>query len=421
MSFLKKGLDVAKGGVNKVTGKTEIEKLESTNEELKSELDSLKKEHGVTKDALEKCQLDLQRERAARIEVEHNFESYKQEIEDKENAALEEEQSKRQEEARAAMEASQLEEAAKEKALHDAALAKEAMSGLMTNDEKLGEALCTSSEKQLDILKQTYISNYGRDLYKMVKKHTGGNFRSFCLALLEGALDYQCNSLKDSLSGLTTNEQVVVDILCPKTADELTAIKNRYQELFNKDLVEHVEKNTSGSLRKYLVSLLQCTRATGEAKESEVNMDAENLFNAGQGRLVGTDDQVFITVISQRSREHLIALNAAYRNINKKEYTLLDVLHKQFGGNLQRALTSTLFYIINPSSFYATYINEAMKGIGCDDLATMHVILIRREVDWADIVAAYAQQGHDRPLNERVQDELGGNLGKAVSLLLSKA
>eukprot|EP00034_Subulatomonas_tetraspora_P000500 GABW01000752.1.p1 GENE.GABW01000752.1~~GABW01000752.1.p1 ORF type:complete len:160 (-),score=86.18 GABW01000752.1:3-482(-) len=146
-----------------------------------------------------------------------------------------------------------------------------------------------------------------------LSRESSGTMRSLLLATFDGPVVYRAQQIHSALSGIGTDEDLIIRMLSACSNDDINAVKAKYQELYNKDLIERIEKNTSGDISRLLVSLLQGTRADdGEVDNAQVEADAKALYAAGQGKTIGHDAQPFISIITQRSPSHLIALNGAY-------------------------------------------------------------------------------------------------------------
>jgi len=309
--------------------------------------------------------------------------------------------------ARSEMEKMHVEEAAKKIGLENAKLCYEATSGITTHDLKLIKAISPLTNPLLQVLKQTYISQYGQELPKVVTKKTGGNLRVFLTGLLQKPLEYHVSCLKQSMSGMSTDENALIDILCTATTEEISTLKAEYKRVHEKELVDVIQKATSGDFQRYLTILLQATRdAKTTVDEALVKSDALALYAAGQGKTLGCDPQPFIQIIGNRSAAHLKAVNAAYTTTNPKQYDLLTIVEKEFGGSLKRALVVTLESLFNKSLYFAKAFYLAFQGIGCDEAAVMRIIISRRDIDMGDIKKLYDEKYPEKNFVKRLGDEL---------------
>ena len=70
--------------------------------------------------------------------------------------------------------------------------------------------------------------------------------------------------------------------------------------MYNKNLEDEIKGDTSGDLRKVLVSLLSASRPTGNMVDlTQADVDAQNLINSGVKKF-GTDEARFIAILCSR-------------------------------------------------------------------------------------------------------------------------
>ena len=65
---------------------------------------------------------------------------------------------------------------------------------------------------------------------------------------------FKC-SLISSISG--KDEDTLIDIICSRTQEEMLKIVHVYKSLFDIDLVQHIQDETSGAFSKLLISLVR--------------------------------------------------------------------------------------------------------------------------------------------------------------------
>lgn len=233
------------------------------------------------------------------------------------------------------------------------------------------------------------------------------------LGVLDGPLTYMCETLKEAMSGIGCNEQQLISILCASSNDEIKTLKSKFKEMYDKELIERVTSATSGDVQKLLVALLQATRsADSKIDDAQVQADATALYSAGQGKTLGHDSLPFISILTQRSPAHIIALNNAYKKVNKREYDLQTAIGNVFGGNIATALLTIISFNMDPATHFWGVAENAMKGIGCDSVALIDCLIRVRETPYlAKMKELYAGNNHKRPFSERVREELAGDLG----------
>ncbi|MBW04712.1 Annexin A13, partial [Eschrichtius robustus] len=124
---------------------------------------------------------------------------------------------------------------------------------------------------------------------------------------------------------------------------EIIAIKEAYQRLFDRSLESDVKGDTSGSLKKILVSLLQANRDEGDNVDKDLaGQDAKDLYDAGEGRW-GTDESTFNEVLAKRNHKQLRATFQAYQVLIGKD--IEEAIEAETSGDLQKAYLT----LVSPS------------------------------------------------------------------------
>jgi len=80
-------------------------------------------------------------------------------------------------------------------------------------------------------------------------------------------------------------------------------------------------------------------------------------------------------------------------------------------------LTTILYAVISPSEYFATRINEALKGLGTNDRLLIRVIVSRNEIDMAQIRQYYSQLYK----KDMIEDIKGDTSGLYKNLLVELA
>lgn len=106
--------------------------------------------------------------------------------------------------------------------------------------------------------------------------------------------------------------------------------------VFNKDLEKDIIGDTSGHLKRLLVSLVQANRADSkEVDRNKAKQDAKALLDAGEGKW-GTDESRFNVILASRSYPQLRATFEEYEKISKKK--MEEALKSEMSGDLLRGM-----------------------------------------------------------------------------------
>ena len=238
---------------------------------------------------------------------------------------------------------------------------KAAMSGMVTTDEEpISRIIGGSMMHVTQNLLVKFREKYDCDLEQMIQKSTGGNYRKALLKYLEGknplgstdaefalwntpsggeAQDIRIEMLlgalkhaKDSIAeldayllkyaaqGMTTDDKLVIDVLCSRTKEQLDAIDLIYRAKYNKSLSEYISSATSGNLKKFLTYM--------QMYDSE--FDVAVLKKAFDG--IGCDKQAIVEVVCTRPYERLKKSKELYEQ--RYDAGFMDRLRSELGGSL---------------------------------------------------------------------------------------
>lgn len=104
------------------------------------------------------------------------------------------------------------------------------MKGLGTDEEEIIQILTTRSNQQRQEISKYFTNELDRDLVDDLKGELGGNFENVIVALMAEPDQYLCQELNKAFDGAGTNENVLVEILCTKTNDEVKRLVEVYEE-----------------------------------------------------------------------------------------------------------------------------------------------------------------------------------------------
>ena len=288
---------------------------------------------------------------------------------------------------------------------------KKAMEGFGTDEDTLIKIIANRTTSQRLKIKEEWKKKYGTDLIEEVKKELHGKFEEAIVALFSDPIDYDCDSLRSAMSGLGTNEDTLIEIISSRPQEVLKQIKERYQQKFNRDLIEDIKKDTHGTLQNVLTTILQCKRSTNKSPNSkEISKYAQEIYDAGEAK-IGHDSSIFNKYLTTLSPIELICLNQEYNFIAK--HTILDAIDKEFVGNSKKAFRAVVYATLLPSEYFATRVNEAVKGIGTKDHLLMRVLITRDEIDMPQIKECYKKL-YGKSMIEAIKDDISGNYRKLM-------
>ncbi|XP_029287301.1 annexin A5b isoform X1 [Cottoperca gobio] len=263
----------------------------------------------------------------------------------------------------------------------DAEVLYKAMKGLGTNEDAILELLVGRNNVQRQDIKIAFKTLFGTDLVDKLKGELGGKFETLIVGLMTAPLAYDVSMLRNAIKGAGTDEKVLVEILASRTPQQVKDIVSAYRKEYDDDLEEDISGDTSGHFKRLLVILLQGNKQTGIQQET-VDSDAEVLFKAGEQKF-GTDEQTFVTILGNRSAEHLRKVFDAYMKLSG--YEMEESIKKETSGGLRDLLLAVVKCARSVPAYFAETLYYAMKGLGTDDNTLIRAMVTRSEVDLLDI------------------------------------
>nr|KAF6347752.1 annexin A5 [Myotis myotis] len=267
----------------------------------------------------------------------------------------------------------------------DAETLRKAMKGLGTDEESILTLLTARSNAQRQEIVAAFKTLFGRDLLDDLKSELTGKF-----------------------------EKVLTEIIASRTPEELTAIKNIYEEEYGSSLEDDVVGDTSGFYQRMLVVLLQANRDPDAGiNEAQVEQDAQTLFQAGELKW-GTDEEKFITIFGTRSVSHLRRVFDKYMTISG--FQIEETIDRETSGNLEQLLLAVVKCIRSIPAYLAETLYYAMKGAGTDDHTLIRVIVSRSEVDLFNIRKEF-RKNFATSLYSMIKSDTSGDYKRALLLL----
>ncbi|XP_022810237.1 uncharacterized protein LOC111347232 [Stylophora pistillata] len=296
-------------------------------------------------------------------------------------------------------------------AAEDAETLKKAMKGFGSDEDAIMAVLGARTNQQRQEIAAKYQQEYDKNLVDDLKSELGGKFEDAIVALMSPPKLFDANSLHDAMSGLGTDEAVLIEILCSRSPEEIQEIKSTFKEVHGKKLVEEIKSETSGDLQSTLIKLVEGERSTSEKVDEDLAYeDATKLLEAGEDKW-GTNESVFVNILTTRSTTQLQATFEAYKHVAKCD--IMDSVNSELTGDFHDSVEAIVRCTRNPPLFFAETLEKAISGIGSDSKAVTRVVVSRSEVDLAEIKTEY-QKKTGKSLRTAVENELKGDLEKLL-------
>ena len=298
----------------------------------------------------------------------------------------------------------------------DADALKNAFKGLGCDKKTVVSLTVNRTNAQRLQIKEAYKAAYGRDLIKDLKSELHGHLEDGVVALFTEPIEYDADELRAAMKGMGTNEDTLIEIICSRPPQVLKAIIAKFKEKYNRDLENDVKSETSGTLRKLLIALLQCSRSTNtNPNPAQCAQIAQEIYTAGEKKF-GTDESVFNKYFCTLSPYELASVSREYHKLTG--HTILQAIDKEFSGDSKKTLRTIVYASLSPSEYFATRVNDAIKGIGTKDHLLIRVLVSRSEIDMPQI-RQYYKQLYGKDMIEDIKDDIKGDYQKLMVELCS--
>jgi hypothetical protein len=226
------------------------------------------------------------------------------------------------------------------------------------------------------------------------------------IALFTDPIEYDADELRKAMKGLGTNEDTLIEIIASRPPQVIQAIKAKFNEKYKRDLEADVKSETSGTLRKLLIALLQCGRSVNtNPNPSQCAQIADEIYKAGEAKL-GTDESVFNKYFCTLSPHELALVSKEYHKLTG--HTILQAIDKEFSGDAKKTLRTIVYATLSPSEYFATRVHDAVKGLGTKDHLLIRVIVSRSEIDIPQI-KQYYKQLFGKDMYEDIKNDISGD------------
>ncbi|KAL0118654.1 hypothetical protein PUN28_009373 [Cardiocondyla obscurior] len=297
----------------------------------------------------------------------------------------------------------------------DAETLRKAMKGFGTDEKAIIHVLANRSNLQRQEIASQFKTLYGKDLIKDLKSELSGNFEKLVLALMMPLPQYYAKELHDAMSGLGTDETVLIEVLCTLSNHEISIIKQAYEAMYGRTLDDDLISDTSGNFKRLMVSLCCANRDESFNVDNAAAMeDARQLLQAGELRF-GTDESTFNAILVQRSMAQLRQIFQEYHNITGHD--IESAIENEFSGDIRKGLLAIVKCVKNRASFFAEQLYKSMKGLGTDDSRLIRLVVTRCEVDMGEIKNVFVHQ-YGESLEYFISGDCSGHYKKCLLALV---
>jgi hypothetical protein len=222
-------------------------------------------------------------------------------------------------------------------------------------------------------------------------------------------VDNDCTTLRAAMKGLGTDENTIINVLTQRNNEQRYMMRQRYQALFQKDLIKELKSELHGHFEDAVVALL----------DSPYELDCKGLYHAMHR--AGTDEEALIEILATRPSYQLAQDKLLFQHLYNKD--LVSYVQSETSGHFRKILLALLqcqrhdfSYPINPqelqSEAHQLYRGGAARW-GTDESVFTRIFATRSPAEIAYIAQCYQQiAGVD--LYTSLKKEFSGNAEKAL-------
>ncbi|XP_044520422.1 annexin A6 isoform X1 [Gracilinanus agilis] len=302
----------------------------------------------------------------------------------------------------------------------DAKALRKAMKGLGTDEDTIIDIITHRSNDQRQQIRQTFKSHFGRDLMADLKSEISGNLAKLILGLMMPPAHYDAKQLKKAMEGAGTDEQALIEILATRNNQEIQAINEAYQEDYHKSLEDDLSSDTSGHLKRILVSLATGNRDEGPENSDQAREDAQVIAEILEIADTTTSSDKpsletrFMSILCTRSYHHLRRVFQEF--IKMTNYDVEHTIKKEMSGDVRDALVAIVQSVKNKPLFFADKLYKSMKGAGTDEKTLTRIMVSRSETDLLNIRREFIEK-YDKSLHHVIESDNSGDYLKALLAL----
>ncbi|XP_063930081.1 annexin B9-like isoform X8 [Zophobas morio] len=300
----------------------------------------------------------------------------------------------------------------------DAEILRKAMKGFGTDEKAIINVLARrTNEQRLEIAVQ-FKTLYGKDLISDLKSELTGNFENLVVAMMTPLPQFYAQELHDAISGLGTDETVLIDVLCTLSNAEIRSITEAYHNIYYQNLESDLKGDTGGHFKRLMVSL--CTAGRDESMMTnphEAAADAEALFSAGEDRF-GTDESTFNMILCQRNQAQLRLIFDEYERLAGND--IEDAIKSEFSGDIEDGLLAVVRSIKNQAAYFAKCLHKSVENLGTNDRDLIRLVVTRSEIDMGEIKGEYAAK-YGESLADAIEGDCSGDYKKCLLALIGES
>ncbi|KAI3697827.1 hypothetical protein L6452_30924 [Arctium lappa] len=222
--------------------------------------------------------------------------------------------------------------------------------------------------------------------------------------------------IKDALLDGPKSNNVIIEIACTRSSEELLGARRAYHSLFERSLEEDVASCITTNERKLFIALVSAYRYEGPKVNEEVaKSEAETVFNslknADKKNPLVDDD--LVTILATRSKLHIKSLIHHYKQISGNS------IYEDLETN--STLKDTVQCLCTPPAYFCKVMEAAMIKEANENTreGLTRVIVTRADIDMKYIKEEYNRM-YAITLSQKIEATASGNYKDFLLTLIAR-
>ncbi|XP_066514114.1 annexin A2-like isoform X1 [Hoplias malabaricus] len=241
----------------------------------------------------------------------------------------------------------------------DARLIYDALDGKSVDVMTLVRILTNRTNAQRQSIAVPYNNLAQKDLSAVLKKALSGSFQELLLALMMTPVQFDAHRLRQSMEGLGTDEDTLLEVLCTRSPTQLRDITVAYKEAYGRYLENDLISETSKDFTKLVLAILKKEELNtpGEIDYQLIDQDVQSLKDAISGKK--PDSAPWIQVLTSRNSDHLNRVICRLEDV--KGEPIDKIIQANFSGDIRLGLRTLVRSIQNTPLYLAQRLQACLK------------------------------------------------------------